>query len=221
MFPIRDENPTRSVPWVTNLLLAINLVVFGYELALPPEQLELLFRTWGFVPAEVGRVPGLHDLIRGLTSMFLHGGVFHIAGNMLFLWVFGDNVEDELGHLPFLCFYVVTGLVAVAAQYAVAPGATVPMVGASGAISGIMGAYMLLYPSTPVLTVVIIIFFVRLIYLPAWLFLGYWFLIQFLSGTMSMGTSTMGGVAWFAHLGGFLGGLVWIIIYWVKGIFQR
>lgn len=221
MFPLRDENPTNSVPWVTNLLLAINLVVFGYELSLPPEKLELLFRTWGFVPAEIGSFPGTHDLVRVITSMFLHGGIFHVGGNMLFLWVFGDNVEDELGHGSFMMFYLLTGLAAVVGQYWAAPNSTLPMVGASGAISGILGAYMLLFPGTPVLTAVIIIVIVRLIYLPAWFFLGYWFLIQFLSGTMSMGAESMGGVAWFAHIGGFLAGFVWVVAYWLKGIVRR
>jgi membrane associated rhomboid family serine protease len=218
LFPLRDENPTRSTPWVTNLLLAVNLVVFGYELSLPPEKLDLLFRTWGFVPAEVGPGVAVRDAVRVFTSMFLHGGIFHVGGNMLFLWVFGDNVEDELGHGSFLLFYLLTGVAAVGGQYWAMPESTLPMVGASGAISGILGAYLLLYPSTPVLTAVIIIFIVRLIYLPAWFFLGYWFLIQFLSGMMTVGAQSMGGgTAWFAHIGGFVAGFIWIVLHWIRG----
>lgn len=221
MFPIRDENPTHSIPWVTNFLLCVNLLIFGYELSLSPEQLELFFRTWGFVPAEVEIVSLPTTFSRLVFSMFLHGGVLHLIGNMLFLWVFGDNVEDELGSFSYFLFYLVCGAAAAFGQYLMAPGSQIPMVGASGAISGIMGAYFLLFPRTPVLTVVIIFIFIRMIYIPAWFFLGYWFLIQFLSGTISLGAESMGGVAWFAHIGGFLAGIGWIIFVKISQFLSR
>jgi len=206
---------------VTNLLLLINVIVFGYQLGLPQEQFNQFFMTWGFVPLELTRGDVVEVVPKIFTSMFLHGGFMHVIGNMLFLWVFGDNVEDELGHLQFLIFYFVAGTMAVLGQYWFAPFAEIPMVGASGAISGILGAYLLLFPSTPVLTIVVIIIFVRMFYLPAWFFLGYWFLIQFLSGTMSVGAQSMGGVAWFAHIGGFIAGFVWVVLYWIGGVGRR
>lgn len=218
MFPIRDENPTQTIPWVTNFLLGMNLLIFGYELSLSTDQLELLFRTWGFVPAEFGTGTWSGSLMRMISSMFLHGGILHVGGNMLFLWVFGDNIEDELGHGSFFLFYLFTGIASVLGQYGMAPDSQIPMVGASGAISGIMGAYFLLYPGTPVLTIVILFIFVRMIYLPAWIFLGYWFLIQFLSGTMAIGAQSMGGVAWFAHIGGFVAGIAWVVF---SGVLSR
>jgi len=221
MFPIRDKNPTHSIPWITNLLLSVNLLIFGYELSLTPEQLELFFRTWGFVPAEVEIASVTTTLTRLVSSMFLHGGILHLIGNMLFLWVFGDNVEDELGPFSFLLFYLACGTAAAFGQFYMAPASQLPMVGASGAISGIMGAYFLLFPRTPVLTVVIIFIFIRMIYIPAWVFLGYWFLIQFLSGTISLGAQSMGGVAWFAHIGGFLAGISWIIFVKTSQVLSR
>ncbi|MFB6356855.1 MAG: rhomboid family intramembrane serine protease [bacterium] len=215
MFPVRDLNPTEQVPLITYVFIAINLLVFGYQLGLPREVLKQFIHVWGFVPVDFTQSPGSGEITTAFTSMFLHGGPIHLAGNMLFLWVFGDNIEDELGPVNFLVFYLLCGIAAVAGQYWAAPYSEIPMVGASGAISGVMGAYLLLYPSTRILTIVIIIYLVRFIYLPAWFFLGYWFLLQFLSGTISMYSdqSAQGGVAWFAHIGGFAAG-IFLMLLW-------
>lgn len=205
MIPLRDDNPTPVVPYVTYLMIGINLIAFGYEFSLSAGAIERLFRTWGFVPARLlhGDVPG--GLITIVTSMFLHGGLVHLGGNMLYLWVFGDNVEAELGPVSFLFFYLGTGAVGSLSQFAMAPGSTVPMVGASGAIAGVLGAYMLLYPTARVLTLLFLVFIVRFVYLPAGVLLGFWILLQFLQGGLGAGAAG-GGVAWFAHIGGFLAG---------------
>lgn len=206
MIPLRDENPTGGVPFVTILLILVNVTVFGYELALPAGEIESFIKTWGFVPAQLLEPAGTFHLRTLFTSMFLHGGLLHLAGNMLYLWVFGDNVEDELGHASFLVFYLLAGVLGSMTQFVTHPTSEIPMVGASGAIAGVLGAYLLLYPNARVLTAVIIIIFVRLMYLPAWLLLGFWFFLQFFNGTASLGLPAGGGVAWFAHIGGFLAG---------------
>lgn len=205
MIPLRDDNPTSVVPYVTVLIIALNLIVFGYELSLPSEEIEGFFLTWGFVPALLYEGEVITGLITIVTSMFLHGGFVHLGGNMLYLWVFGDNIEAELGHGRFLLFYLGTGAAGALSQYMMAPGSRVPLVGASGAIAGVMGAYMLLYPTARVLTLLILVIVVRFVYLPAAVLLGFWILIQFLQGGVSAGAAGS-GVAWFAHIGGFLAG---------------
>lgn len=219
MIPLRDENPTDSTPVVTVLLILLNSLIFGYEISLTMESAETFERfvgEWGFVPAHFDLLdPGSYGTL--FSSMFLHGGYLHLGGNMLFLWVFGDNVEDELGSFNYLLFYLACGLAGAFGQYLVAPRSTIPLIGASGAIAGVLGSYMLLYPTARVLTAVIIVFFVRLIYLPAWILLGFWILLQLLQGTASLGAAGAGGgVAWFAHVGGFLAGglMVFLLRAW-------
>ena len=214
MIPLRDSIPSRSWPVVTYLLIGLNVWVFLYEVALGPD-LDAFLRTWGLVPADyfaLARVPGAgaERYLPLLTSMFLHGGWLHLIGNMMYLWIFGDNVEDRLGHLRYLLFYLVTGLGAALVHAYLHPESTVPTLGASGAISGVLGGYLLLFPHARVLTLVPIVFiFVQIVEVPAVLYLGFWFLIQLVAGTLAFALADgAGGVAWWAHVGGFTVGLI-------------
>lgn len=214
MIPLKDDNPARTFPVVTIGLLALNVLAFIYESRLPEPAQTALILQMGLIPAEIttGRPlgPEFPMLLTLFTSMFLHGGLLHLGGNMLYLYIFGKNVEDATGHFSFLIFYLLCGLLAAATQVWAAPASTVPMIGASGAIAGVLGAYMLLFPRARVLTIVPIFIFVRLMYLPAVLVLGLWFVYQILlSGSALDGSS--GGVAFFAHIGGFVAGmaLIW------------
>ncbi len=206
MIPLHDDIESRTRPYVTYALVSACVMVFVYqlmsELSSPAAERDLLY-TFGMIPAAVLRGQHLWTL---LTSMFLHGGFFHLAGNMLFLWIFGDNVEDVFGHFGYLGMYVLSGVAGSLLHILVAPGSTVPTIGASGAISGVMGAYFVLYPGARVLTLVPIFFFIRFVYLPAFLLLGFWLLLQLLYGCSSVGGRT--GVAYFAHIGGFVVGLL-------------
>jgi rhomboid family protein len=213
MIPLRDSIPSRSWPVVTYLLIGLNIWVFLYEVALGPD-LESFIRTWGFVPADyfaLAGIPGaaVERSLPLLTSMFLHGGWIHLIGNMMYLWIFGDNVEDRLGHLRYLLFYIATGLGAALFHAYLHPESTVPTLGASGAISGVLGGYLLLFPHARVLTLVPIVFiFVQIVEVPAVIYLGFWFLMQLVAGTLAFALADgAGGVAWWAHVGGFTVGL--------------
>jgi len=207
MIPLRDIIPSRTTPIVTISLIVANVLVFLYELTLGSavNDFTLYF----------GLVPAAFSWVAVLTSMFLHGGLFHVAGNMLYLWIFGDNVEDRMGHGRFLVFYLLCGTAAALAQTITAPDSVVPMVGASGAIAGVMGAYFVLYPKSRIVTLVPIIFFFQIIEVPAIFFLGIWFVMQFLSGVGSIVTATGGGggVAFWAHVAGFVAGLSGVIVF--------
>lgn len=222
MFPIRDHNPSGRTAYVTFSLIAVNAVVFlGYWLTLPSElHLNSFFFKWGLVPENLMRGQGGVTI---LTSMFLHAGWLHILGNMLFLWIFGDNLEDEMGHFGFLAFYLLSGLAAAAAQVAMVPYSPVPMVGASGAIAGVMGGYLLLFPKARVDVLFIFIIFFRVFAIPAWIVLGVWFVLQVFSGISMPGD--MGGVAYWAHAGGFAGGLALAVPAFLRrggtGFWQR
>ena len=225
MFPLKDDIPTRTTPLITVALIALNVLVFLYQLSLQgegsPDGLRAsrdFILEFGLVPCRLTGAcePGswlLPPALTVLTSMFLHGGLLHVGGNMLYLWIFGNNVEDTLGHGRFTGFYLASGAIAAGAQTALSVTSTVPMIGASGAISGVLGAYLLLFPRANVLTLIIFGFFVRIVRVPAVLILGLWFVVQFVSGLAIWGASTlrgeaMGGeTAWFAHLGGFLAGM--------------
>jgi membrane associated rhomboid family serine protease len=213
MFPIRDHNPSGRTPYVTYALVLVNVVVFAsYWLALPNEDaLGWFFVDWGLVPQVVTQGGALHTI---LTSMFLHGSIMHLIGNMLFLWIFGDNLEDILGHTGFLGFYLVSGLAAAALQVIAAPGSPVPMVGASGAIAGVMGGYLLLFPRAKVDILLIFIIFFKIIPVPAWIMLGLWFGMQLFSGLTT--PTDGGGVAYWAHAGGFIAGLALIFPAWKR-----
>jgi membrane associated rhomboid family serine protease len=197
-FPLRDVVPSRTTPVVTISLITLNAVAFLVEQTLSDRQLQIVTMVYGLVPAEF-------NLTSLLASMFLHAGWLHFGGNMLFLWIFGDNVEDRLGHGRFLAFYLACGIAAAVGQTLSHPTSLVPMIGASGAIAGVMGAYFLLFPRSRVLTFVWVILFVDVVEIPAIYFLGFWFFIQLLSGVGSIGVHA-GGTAFWAHAGGFLAG---------------
>ena len=205
MFPIRDHNPSRSTPWVTWAIIAVNAAVFlSYAGGLDdPRVIYPLWDRWALIPAEVSSGLDYHTV---LTSMFLHGGWMHVIGNMLFLWVFGDNMEDEFGHLGFLGFYLAAGAAAAVLHVMSDPASAIPTVGASGAIAGVMGGYLLLFPKAKVDVLFIIVILIRIIPIPAWVVLGVWFAIQFASGAMT--PTEAGGVAYWAHVGGFAAGVV-------------
>lgn len=201
MIPLSDVIPSRTVPVVTIALIVVNAAVFLYELTLPEPLLQQFVATYALIPAWFS-VPAL------FTSQFLHGGWLHLLSNMLYLWIFGDNVEDRLGHVRFLLFYLGAGAAAAILQTLFDPFSSIPMVGASGAIAGVMGTYFVLYPYSRVLTAVFLIIFFDIVEIPAVVFLGLWFLLQLLSGVGSLAVSNAagGGIAFWAHIGGFLAG---------------
>jgi membrane associated rhomboid family serine protease len=219
MIPLRDRNPRSSTPVMTIALIIINTLCFLYQLTLPERLEQSFIFTFAMVPARVTHVftaPGVSleaAFLPFLTSMFLHGGWLHLIGNMWFLWVFGDNVEDRLGHLSYLAFYLVSGFGAGLAHVVTNFNSTVPSLGASGAISGVLGAYIVMFPRARVTTLVPLLFFFFTVDLPAMVILGYWFVIQFLSGVGSLGMRVSGGVAWWAHIGGFLLGVILIRVW--------
>ncbi|MGR3571498.1 rhomboid family intramembrane serine protease [Brevirhabdus sp.] len=213
MFPIRDHNPSLKTPWITYGLIGLNVLVFllYWPLFSDEARLSQFFYDWAMIPRRISEGTQLHTLV---TAAFLHGGIMHIAGNMLFLWIFGDNLEEEMGHGGFLAFYLASGVLANAAQVLAEPGSPVPTVGASGAIAGVMGGYLLLFPRAKVDILVIFVIFFRIFTLPAWVMLGIWFAIQLYSGVGSApGT---GGVAYWAHAGGFAVGLILSLPIWLR-----
>ena len=219
MLPIRDDQPRNSTPFVTRFLIVLNLAIFLLEYALDPQSLKLLVHQFGVVPYHLAAFLGgspryslLAVVLPFFTSMFLHGSWMHVIGNMWFLYIFGDNVEDYLGHFKYLVFYLLTGLIAMVTQVAVNLHSTVPALGASGAIAGVLGAYFILYPRARVLTW----FFVFVIWVPAWIILGYWFVLNFLSGTataLAVQGQNIGGVAFWAHVGGFVSGALLVKVF--------
>lgn len=204
MIPLRDINPTQSRPYVTYALIALNVSVWIYQWLLGPG-IQPFVEEWGVVPYYLTQEPSLGSWQTPLTSMFLHGSWMHVIGNVWFLYVFGDNIEDALGRWRYLAFYLLAGFAAVAAQVALDPGSKVPMIGASGAIAGVLGGYLMLFPRARVVTFLPLFFFFEL---PAWVFLFVWFGLQLLHGLVSLGdVAPGGGVAFFAHVGGFVAGL--------------
>jgi membrane associated rhomboid family serine protease len=203
MFPIRDTNPSSTTPFVTYAIIAVNLVIFLFEFMLGPYREEAFIFRYGLVPDRF-------HFANVLTSMFLHGGWMHVLGNMWFLWIFGDNIEDILGHGKYLLFYLICGCAAAFTQVLFNPYSRVPMVGASGAIAGVMGAYLIKFPQARIRSLLFVLLFITFIDVPAWLMLIYWFGIQFLSGFESLGSAQVaqGGTAFFAHIGGFIAGIV-------------
>ena len=222
MIPLRDDTPRFSKPYVTYFLIALNTLVFLYELTLPPRNLDGLLYLFGVVPTSVRAmlhgVEGINPaaaLVPILTSMFLHASWLHLIGNMWVLWIFGDNIEDYLGHFKYLVFYILSGIAASLAHIALNSHSRIPSVGASGAIAGVMGAYFVLFPSARVLTLVPFLF-VFFVWLPAWIMLGYWFVIEFLSGaatSIAYSQKTGGGIAFWAHVGGFAAGIALIKMF--------
>ena len=222
MLPIKDDQPRYSTPYVTSFIIGLNILIYLLQFlqqAADPRGAELVARTYGEVPAHLAAfLAGSHRyslqdvVIPFFTSMFLHAGWMHVLGNMWFLYIFGDNIEDYLGHFTYLVFYVLCGLFAMTTQVAIYPHSTVPTVGASGAIAGVLGAYFILFPRARVLTW----FFVFILYLPAWVVLGEWFVIQFVSGAATLSIAQgrdVGGVAVWAHVGGFVAGMVMVKLF--------
>jgi len=228
MIPLYDRNPTRRFPIVTVGLILACFAVFGLELTISmgggDNALERFFDQWGAVPARITDAFGSGKYFSAatlgiFTSMFLHGGWLHIIGNMLYLWIFGNNVEDRLGRIGFLVFYLVGGVAAALAQVAIAPTSTDPLVGASGAIAAALGAYLILFPGARILSLVFLGFFYQLLEVPAIVILGFWFVLQLISGVASLGPATAqsGGVAFFAHIGGFALGVAVGLLLRVRG----
>ena len=207
MFPIRDTQPSYTFPYVTVVIIALNSLVFLFEFSLDDYTQNAFIQTFGLVPENF-------HLLNVFTSMFLHGGWLHILGNMWFLWIFGDNIEDILGHGQYLVFYLVCGVAAAMTQVYFNAGSRVPMVGASGAIAGVMGSYLVKFPRARVEVLAFLFIFITRFDLPAWLILIYWFATQFFSGVGSLGHTMVneGGTAFFAHVGGFAAGVVLILI---------
>jgi membrane associated rhomboid family serine protease len=215
--PLHDNNPTKITPWVNYGLIAINILVFIYALTLSSDQLQAFFRTFAIVPSQLtasfqsgsALVIGA-QLLTLITSQFLHGGFLHLGGNMLFLWVFGNNIEEKLGRATYLFFYLACGALAGLAQWAISMQSDIPMVGASGAIAGVLGAYILRFPNARILTLIPLGIFITTFRIPAIFFLGFWFFQQALYGLASLQASTSidtGGIAYWAHAGGFVVGL--------------
>jgi len=216
MFPLRDTQPSYSRPVITVLIIILNVVVFLYEISLDEYSRNYFIMHYGLVPARF-------HFSAVLTSMFLHGGWMHIIGNMWFLWIFGDNVEDAFGHVKYLAFYFLCGIAAGLTQMAFSAGSRLPMVGASGAIAGVMGAYLIKYPKARIVTLVFIFIFITTIEVPAALMLAYWFFIQFFSGVGTIGYShvSQGGTAFFAHVGGFIAGMILVGVLGTRQTYLR
>jgi membrane associated rhomboid family serine protease len=216
MFPLRDTNPSNTKPFVNWIIIGINAVIFLFEVSLSDEGLNRLIGILGVTPRALLQNPALESLTL-FSSMFLHGGWMHLISNMWILFIFGDNIEDRMGRFRYLAFYLLCGVVAALTQVFTAPLSMVPMIGASGAISGISGAYILLFPRARVLTLVPIFFFFTFIEIPALIYLGFWFLLQLFNGLFALSfmgrLGSMGGVAWWAHIGGFVAGLVLVKVF--------
>lgn len=230
MIPIKDDNPTRYFPVATILLILANIGVFIHQMTLGSESQAFIYRL-GVIPWEIthfqeashmpfnyrSNMPNVFTLF---TSMFVHGGIFHLLGNMLYLWIFGDNIESLVGHLRFLIFYLCCGLGAAFVRIITGPNSLIPMIGASGAISGVLGAYLLRFPRAKVHVLIFFFFFIRVVRVSALFVLGFWFLIQLFNGLGALKLGETGGVAWFAHIGGFIAGMILIYPFEKKGTYK-
>jgi membrane associated rhomboid family serine protease len=223
MFPLKDDNPTTIAPLVTWSLIAINVAIFLYQGSLGPRAQSCVYK-YGAIPAVVtgerslpGNLAVIPPFLSIFTSMFLHGGWLHLIGNMWYLWIFGNNIEEAMGRLRYLSFYLICGFSASLSHILLNTGSTLPSIGASGAIAGVLGAYAMLYPRARVLTFVLLVFFIRLLYIPAGFMLGFWFIFQLLSGSMA-GDQNAGGVAFWAHIGGFIAGVILVGLFKKKEI---
>ena len=215
MIPYKDDNPTHRFPYVTIGIIISNMLIFLLEIISPPGMEKTVY-AYGAVPQYIltfEKFQPIHPALTVFTAMFMHGGVFHLGGNMLYLWIFGNNIEDKLGHLRFIIFYIFCGITAAYSHALIDPHSLTPMIGASGAISGILGAYLLLFPRAGVYTLIFLGFFVQVVKIPALIVIGFWAIVQFINGLVSTGLVKQGGVAWFAHIGGFLTGLLTIKLW--------
>ncbi|MCM8783905.1 MAG: rhomboid family intramembrane serine protease [Candidatus Omnitrophica bacterium] len=218
MIPLHDENPTERFSFVTIVLVIVNSIVFLYELSLG-SSLEITIRRYTLIPYNFINYFDFSQLRTLFSSLFLHGSLLHLLGNMLYLWIFGNNIEDVLGHFKFILFYFLCGISASLAHILTNPHSTIPTLGASGAVSGVLGAYFILFPQARVVTIIPIFYFIRIVKIPAFFFLGFWIAVQFLSGIISSGMDSDlgGGVAWFAHLGGFFAGVLLLPLFYQRG----
>jgi membrane associated rhomboid family serine protease len=224
MIPIKDDNPTKTVPMTTIFLIGVNVIAFVFIWMKGPREMSVWIARLGTIPREIVTMKEIYPpgnlyhapfppALTLVTSMFLHGGWLHLLGNMLYLWIFGDNIEALMGHTRFLVFYLVCGLAATLTHVFILPADTAPMIGASGAVSGLLGAYLLKFPRARIYVLIFFFFFIRIIRVPALLVLGIWFIIQVLNGMGSLQVSQTGGVAWFAHIGGFIAGMILIFLF--------
>ncbi len=209
VFPIGDDKLTgKHFPLFSYGFIALNILAFAYQLSIEPDSQESFLQEWAAIPGLITNGQGYKAL---LTSMFLHGGWMHLIGNMLYLWIFADNIEAKVGNIPFVIFYLLGGLIAAGGHILVDRSSMIPMVGASGAISAVMGAYTVMFPKSRIKMIFLIFFSV--FYLPAWVFLGFWFAQQIISGVGEMNVTAGGGVAWWAHIGGFVFGVIWGMLF--------
>ncbi|HYQ47545.1 MAG TPA: rhomboid family intramembrane serine protease [Thermodesulfovibrionales bacterium] len=215
MFPYKDDNPSNTFPAVTIGIIVLNVVVFILQVFSARDGQQIVY-SYGAIPHNIISMRStqpIHPALTLFTSMFMHGGLFHIFGNMLYLWIFGNNIEDRLGHFRFILFYLFCGIAAAMLHALTAPESAVPMIGASGAISGVLGAYVLLFPYARIHTIIFLGFFVQTVRIPALIVIGFWAIIQIVSGLTAQGLERQEGVAWFAHVGGFIAGLLSIKLW--------
>ena len=226
MLPLKDDNPTSTFPFVTIVFIGINILVFIYQLSLGLELKRFILQV-GLIPYEITHFKDLPPLnnfplfFNFFTSLFIHGGILHLAGNMLFLWIFGNNIEDSMGHFRFVIFYFLCGIIATLTHIVFNFNSPIPTIGASGAISGVLGAYILLFPKARIHTLFIFFIFIRIIPVPAVFVLGLWIFIQIANGLPTVGMHQISGVAWFAHIGGFGAGLLLVHFFRKKRIRRR
>lgn len=215
MIPFKDDNPTRIFPFVTITIVTLNTIILLMQITSPSGQ-QKIASSYGAIPyllLTLKPLQPVHPILTVFTSMFMHGGFLHLLTNMLYLWIFGNNIEDKLGHVRFTIFYILCGVIAVYSHAITDPASQIPMIGASGAVSGILGAYLLLFPHARIHTLVFFGFFVDVVKLPAIFVIGFWIILQLINGLISKGFAGQGGVAWFAHIGGFLAGLFLIKLF--------
>jgi membrane associated rhomboid family serine protease len=223
LIPYKDDNPTTVFPFVTVGLIALNIASYLWELVSPRGEQPIAL-AYGAIPRSLLTLEQnqpIHPLLTIFSSMFLHGGFFHLGGNMLYLWIFGNNIEDRLGHVRFMVFYLLSGVIAAYSHAVTEPHSLIPMIGASGAVSGVLGAYFLLFPHARIHTILFFGFFWQLVRVPALIVIGFWAIIQLINGIITEGLLGRGGVAWFAHIGGFLFGLISIKLWLPKRRFQE
>ncbi len=215
MIPFKDDNPTHTFPLFTIVLIVVNTIVFVLQVISPADPRHTVL-AYGAIPNYLltfKNVQPVHPVLTVFSSMFMHGGFLHLGGNMLYLWIFGNNIEDKLGHTRFIIFYLLGGIAAAYSHAITEPSSMLPMIGASGAVSGILGAYLLLFPRARVHMLIFLGFFVHVVRLPAFLVIGFWIVIQFINGLISKGMAGHAGIAWFAHIGGFVFGILMIKLF--------
>lgn len=215
MIPYKDDNPTERIPFLTISFIILNVIVYLAEI-MNPSHLGQVAYQYGAIPHVLltfRDVQPIHPVLTLFTSMFMHGSILHLASNMLYFWIFGNNIEDKLGYVKFILFYVLCGIAAAYSHALTNPSSTTPMIGASGAVSGILGAYLILFPRARVHTLIFLGFFIQVVRLPAVFVIGFWIIIQFINGMVSAGQASHGGVAWFAHIGGFVVGILLIKVF--------